>query len=161
MPIGAQAQGNRHKQRPMRESTASGARKAGAGAHQAAVRSPAGTDSAEGIALANEAGGCTQFNMGDNKGDFSHACASLNGDNCSFKLYYRKPCVVKGQRRLSEGHDGFDGGFSGVAMGSHTRNVEPAPGLLCTSTLPPCCCTIFWTIASPSPVPPRWNCFPL
>ena len=43
---------------------------------------------------------------------------------------------------------------SGMAAGSRRVNVEPAPSLLQTLTVPPWPAAISWTIDRPSPVPP-------
>ena len=38
--------------------------------------------------------------------------------------------------------------------GSVITKVAPAPGVLCTVIVPPCACTVCFTIDKPSPVPP-------
>ncbi len=40
------------------------------------------------------------------------------------------------------------------SLGSHTRNVEPCPTVLCTSIVPPNISSSRFTICSPSPIPP-------
>jgi hypothetical protein len=41
-----------------------------------------------------------------------------------------------------------------LSLGSHTRNVEPCPTVLCTSIVPPTISSSRFTICSPSPIPP-------
>jgi hypothetical protein len=59
---------------------------------------------------------------------------------------------------LPRGGAGLDGltaasSASGSATGQNSLNVVPFPTSLYTSTCPPDCLTIPWTVASPSPVP--------
>ena len=56
------------------------------------------------------------------------------------------------RRKLRENYAGAE--VIPWLTGRQTRNVAPDPGVLSTETRPPWASTIFFTIESPSPVPP-------